>query len=66
MSLATEQLNLNHPDYQFKKNEMSRACSIYGGQKGTCRVLVRKRVGENHLEDPGVDGRITIKWIFKK
>ena len=20
----------------------------------------------NHLEDPGVDGRIPIKWIFKK
>jgi hypothetical protein len=20
----------------------------------------------NHLEDPGVDRRITIKWIFKK
>jgi hypothetical protein len=29
------------------------------------RVL---RIGgeRNHCEDPGVDGRITLRWIFKK
>jgi len=29
------------------------------------RVLVGKPEGKNHLEDPGVDGRIIIKWIFR-
>jgi hypothetical protein len=30
------------------------------------RVLVGKPEGRNHLEDPGVDGRIILKWIFEK
>ena len=29
-------------------------------------VLVRKPEGKYHLEDPGVDGSIIRKWIFKK
>jgi hypothetical protein len=30
------------------------------------RVLVGKPEGKNILEDLGVDGRIILKWIFKK
>jgi len=29
-------------------------------------VLVEKSEGRNHLEDPGVDGRIILRWIFRK
>ena len=25
-----------------------------------------KQEGKNHLEDPGVDGRIILKWIFQE
>jgi len=25
-----------------------------------------KHEGKNHLEDPGVDGRIILTWIFRK
>jgi len=35
---------------------MGEACSTYGREK-------RKR---DHLEDPGVEGRITLRWIFRK
>jgi hypothetical protein len=28
--------------------------------------LVGRSEGKDHLEDPGVDGRIILKWIFKK
>jgi hypothetical protein len=30
------------------------------------RVLAGKREGKNHWGDPGVDGRITLRWIFRK
>jgi hypothetical protein len=33
----------------------------------TLRVLVWKPKGEeNHSEDPGLDGRIILSWIFRK
>jgi hypothetical protein len=37
-----------------------------GEGRGAYRVLVGRPEGRNHLEDPGVDGRIILKWIFKK
>jgi len=27
---------------------------------------VGKYEGKSHLEDPGVDGRVILKWIFSK
>jgi hypothetical protein len=41
---------------------MGRACSTYD-RRGTYRVLVGKPERRNHMEDPGVDGRIILKWI---
>jgi len=37
---------------------MGGACSTYGERRGIYRVFVGKRGGKNHLEDPGVDGRV--------
>ena len=34
-----------------------------GESRGVYSVLVRER---DHLEDPGVDGRIILRWIFRK
>jgi hypothetical protein len=44
---------------------MGGACSTYGEKRGAHRILVGDlRVGD-HLGDPGVDGRIILKRIFK-
>ena len=37
-----------------------------GERRGVYRVLVGKTEGKNHLGDPGVDGRIILRWIFRK
>jgi hypothetical protein len=37
-----------------------------GEGRGAYRILVGRPEGRNHLEDPGIDGRIILKWILKK
>jgi hypothetical protein len=37
-----------------------------GERIGVYKVLIGKPEGKNHLEDPGVDGRIILRWIFRK
>jgi hypothetical protein len=34
--------------------------------RGVHRVLVGKPEGKNHLKDPGVDGMIILRRIFRK
>jgi hypothetical protein len=51
---------------QVEKNEMGKARSTCGGKERCIEVLVRKLEGRDHLEDPGVDGRIILRWIFRK
>jgi hypothetical protein len=34
--------------------------------KGAYRVLVVKPEQKNHLQDPGIHGNVTLKWICKK
>jgi len=51
----------------IEKNEMSGACSAYGGEErhihGVWWGNLRER---EHLGDPGVDRRIILRWIFRK
>jgi hypothetical protein len=44
---------------------MGGACSTYGEKTGAYRILVGRPEGGDHSGDPGLDGRITLKRIFK-
>jgi hypothetical protein len=37
-----------------------------GESRGVYRVLVGRPEGKNHLEDPGLDGMIILRRIFRK
>ena len=37
-----------------------------GVRRDVYRVLVGKPEGKSHLGDPDVDGRIILRWIFRK
>jgi hypothetical protein len=52
----------------MERNEMGGACGAYGGEgrgeayTGFWWGNLRER---GHLGDPGVDGRIVLRWIFR-
>ena len=46
---------------------MGGACSMYGGEERCIQDFGgENRRERDHLGDPGVDGRIILRWIFRK
>jgi len=54
---------------QIKKNGMGWACgnvAYIGERRSAYWVWWGTLKGKGHLEDPGVDVRIILRWIFRK
>ena len=45
---------------------MGGTCSGMGNWKDVYRVLVGNLMEGDHLGDPGIDGKIILRWIFRK
>jgi hypothetical protein len=45
---------------------MGGTCSAYGEKKGVYRVLKGQLKERDHLGDPGVNGKIILRWILRK
>jgi hypothetical protein len=53
--------------FKMEKNEMGGVCSSDGGGERGVQGFGRGNLRERaHWGDPGVDGRIILRWIFRK
>jgi hypothetical protein len=57
---------MNCPGDQTGEIEMGGALARMGERRGVYRVVVGNLRERDHLEDPGVNGRTMLKWIFRK
>jgi hypothetical protein len=56
---------INHLCDQIE-NEMGGACSTYGKRRGADRLWWGNLRDRDHSENPGVNGRIILRWSFRK
>jgi len=55
-------------EFQEDDNKLKPTCCAYStyGERTACRVLVGNLNEREHLDGPGVDERIILKWVLRK
>jgi len=51
---------------QIEQDVVGRACSKYRGEERRKQGFGGETLGRVHLGNPGVYGRIILRWIFRK
>jgi hypothetical protein len=51
---------------KIEKNEMGGASTTYRREDRCIQVLVGNLTERYHLEDPGLDGKIMLRYVFRK
>ena len=51
---------------KLRRMKLAGNVACIGERRGVSRVLVGKPEEGDHLEDPNIDGRIILIWIFRK
>ena len=70
--LHNEKLNDQYPSSNIVGMIKSRRMrwvghvACMGERKGIYRILVGKLEGRDHFGDPGVNGRMTLSWVFRE
>ena len=52
--------------YVIEKNEVTGACSAYGGEEEFTGFWWGNLKERDHWGDPALDGKIILRWIFRK